>query len=912
MIVILLLSLIPSFFSTQVFSQNRVIVKDFNWKIYKTDNVDLYHYADSDGLLEFAEKFIKDAERRAAYLKPNFEHRIPLFIYSSQNDFEQSTIANITEGVGGLAEAFKNRLLVGHLGSVRRLNHLIVHEYVHAVQYSVLFGGWWRSARLLKFIFYPLWLMEGMAEYSSGDLDIPEREMYVRDAVLNNRGLSIIHLHNFGHLEPHQITLAYKTSELLMRFIAEEYGEEKIEELLRVYAENYDANTVLKIVLGLELHMLDFKFKEFLNERYETYKSLNKPIGERLTKSYTKYPTFNFSPAMTPDGENLFYLSDNRGKTEIWQKNLISGKSTLLINKNKFEHINSEGRALSVSPDGNKIIFVAERKQKDFIVIYDIKKRRYIKKMPPLNYSSLATPSFFSCGNKIAFSAMVESFRDIYIYDLKTEDLQRITIDRYDDIDPIVSPDGKYMVYSSERLRGDDLWDYNLFMIDLNTRMTERLTDMEWDELNPSFSPDGKRIIFRGEPDTVRNLYSMDLEKKEVLRLTSSSGGIFNPVYSPDGAYIFCSLFLDGRKDIYKIKSEELYAVERPELSEIQKETETGHPPSTEVRNITPYKFRASTDLFYPFLYYSSLDGLFLATYLQFSDMLSHHNFQMGVLYADHANRLSYIARYTFTRFRPQFVLGLSGDNMYYDWINDKFARYDEIILGMSYPLDRFKKIDIMADIVFNKFVDGGKTDILRDDILNITYTHNSVSRKYLEPITGNLFRASGILAMDSFGGATRKQSISVENSSFFQLTGEFVCLWRMFVASTFDRDSGHYSLGGDRMVRGFPYGSVLTKSMLVNNIELRLPVVSNINYYVWYMFPDFYFKSFFATLFIDSGVGYDSGFENFEKVYSFGAGLKLYSFIIQTFPLVFKIECAKPFSPEPSRWYFSIGSFFY
>lgn len=893
----------------------RVVVKDFKWEIYPVDKFDVYNYRESRSLLNFVAHFLRDAERRGAYLKPVIEYRIPFFLYNSQNDFEQSIIADITEGTGGVTEAFKNRLLLGHRGSLRYLNHVVAHEYTHEIQFSILFEGWWKSARLLKFIFYPLWLMEGIAEYTSGDLDVPEREMYVRDAALNGKIPSIMKLHNFAHLEPHQVTMAYKTSELLMRFIAEEYGEEKLRELLTTFRENYDPNTVLSIVLGLDIKTLDFKFKEYLDERYENFRDLNKPVGEKLTSGQTKYPVFNFAPCPARGASLIYYLSDNRGLTEIWRTCSTSGKSEILVglkNNAEIDYINPEGAALAISADGKKLAFIAEKNKKDFICVYDIATQKINKYSPGIDYSSLAAPAFFPDGLTIVFTAMVNSFRDLYTYNIATGETTRITFDQYDDTDPSVSPDGRYIVYSSERPKKGDFWDYDLFILDRENGRIEKLTNYDWDEKTPSVSPDGKTVVFIAEPDTVRNIYMLDLPTKNISKLTDTSGGFFNPVFADDGNSIIFSLFLDGRKDIYKIRNSELTTTKMEKEEETETATAPDENSAPNEETIKPYKFTASTDLFYPFLYYSSLDGLFLASYWLFSDMLGRHNLTTGVIFAEASKMLNYAVQYTFSRYRTQFIMNFSGDNTYYDWTNNRFGRYDKIILGVGYPFDRYRKLDFLCGAVFNKFSEPDKTEIIRDDLARIIYTKNTVSRKYLEPLAGNYFSASSSFALDAFGGASRKQNLSVENRNYYQLSGEHVMAWILSGAASFDKDMDFYSLGGSDRVRGFGYSRITDTMILVNTFELRIPVVSNINYYVWYLFPDFFFKSFFASLFIDSGLGWTENRGTPRKLSSWGVGLKLYSFILQSYPLAFKVEYAKPFSPDPEIWYFSIGSFFY
>ena len=137
--------------------------------------------------------------------------RTPFFFFSNHNLFEQKQTPSfkIDEGTGGVTEAFKNRLLIFNDGSQEWLRHVIYHEFTHVVQFNILYGGFWKSVRLLKSPFYPLWMMEGSAEHGSGDIDDATEDMVVRDAVANDQLPDLAELQGFAHLKPNQVTLGY-------------------------------------------------------------------------------------------------------------------------------------------------------------------------------------------------------------------------------------------------------------------------------------------------------------------------------------------------------------------------------------------------------------------------------------------------------------------------------------------------------------------------------------------------------------------------------------------------------------------------------------------------------------------------------------------------------------------------------
>ncbi|MFQ6009065.1 MAG: hypothetical protein ACE5K8_08970, partial [Candidatus Zixiibacteriota bacterium] len=102
------------------FGKNKVRYKDFDWSYIQTRHFDIHFYDDSYSNAKFAATVMESAyveiSQELNYL---IQKRIPVFIYNSHNDFQQTNIISslIPEGVGGFTEAFKNRIVVPFMGS---------------------------------------------------------------------------------------------------------------------------------------------------------------------------------------------------------------------------------------------------------------------------------------------------------------------------------------------------------------------------------------------------------------------------------------------------------------------------------------------------------------------------------------------------------------------------------------------------------------------------------------------------------------------------------------------------------------------------------------------------------------------------------------------------------------------------
>lgn len=103
------------------------------------------------------------------------------------------------------------------------------------------------------------------------------------------------------------------------------------------------------------------------------------------------------------------------------------------------------------------------------------------------------------------------------------------------DYDPAWAPDGRSIVFTSERNGSADLYRVNPDGTGL-----ERLTDHPAYDDQAAFSPDGTRIVFvstRAAGGTA-DLWTMNLATRVTTPLTAGPGGDFRPAWSPDGQWI--------------------------------------------------------------------------------------------------------------------------------------------------------------------------------------------------------------------------------------------------------------------------------------------------------------------------------------------------------------------------------------
>lgn len=206
----------------------------------------------------------------------------------------------------------------------------------------------------------------------------------------------------------------------------------------------------------------------------------------------TKNNTLNLSPAWSPDGKKITYTSFITGKAEIFEYNLRSKKTKQLT----YENANSSGA--NWNPEGAIMAFSSSTPSGS-THIYTISGAGDSKE-PLINSSGIEVePAFSPNGNYLAYTSNKYSKPMIFLYNFETRENIRLTFSGWYNASAAWSPDSEKIAFASFD-KDIDRWD--LFKINVNGTGLERLTLKQGDNEKPSWSPDGRFIVFqtnRGE-----------------------------------------------------------------------------------------------------------------------------------------------------------------------------------------------------------------------------------------------------------------------------------------------------------------------------------------------------------------------------------------------------------------------------
>ncbi|MEE9168439.1 MAG: hypothetical protein V3U73_01665, partial [bacterium] len=219
----------------------------------QTEHFDIYFYPEMEELAGIGAGYAEDAYK---ILQAKFDHyinrRIPLIFYSSHFHFQETNVVPnmLPEGIGGFFEFLKGRVVIPANGSLFQFRHVIFHELVHVFSRNK-FNRVLKDNRKTDWGGLPLWFTEGLAEYWSIGWD-SQTEMVIRDAVINNFFFPLERIHHI-----YGTFLMYKEGQAFFRFLAENYGENKIIQIFENYWKNNRFSQVMKATFGKELKALD-------------------------------------------------------------------------------------------------------------------------------------------------------------------------------------------------------------------------------------------------------------------------------------------------------------------------------------------------------------------------------------------------------------------------------------------------------------------------------------------------------------------------------------------------------------------------------------------------------------------------------------------------------------------------------
>jgi len=829
------------------FDQNKIQYRKLDWRVLKGPHVDLYYYSAEADLAPAA---LASAEASYDTLSVQFGHsiasRIPLIIYASHTDFEQTNILPFTppEGLLGATDFLKRRVALPFRGNFAEFRHTMRHEMVHVFQLDLQVESYNLAPRSARFSF-PLWWVEGLAELWSAGQDARD-EMVMRDLTLSGR------LPPFKQLTYTTSGIVYPLGGQIHRWLADTYGDWRVAMMYKELNRHDSFEGAILAVYGRTLEQLSDEFQLAMRRRFypsvDSLAPLNVIGTEIATLGVKAVVLADTSGSEAPP--QVAYLSPASGYVSIYRKSIESGgKAHSIITGGRSADLESfhpfESRMDASRP--GLLLFTARYGDRDALIVWDLDRKKMRGRYQFSELVSLLSPHWMPDGRSIVLSGLSErGVSDLYRVRLPGGQLEPLTADRYQDLDPSPSADGRRLVFASDRTADGRSGAANLFLLDLESGRIAQLTSGRWVDESPFWAADG-RIYFTSDRDGVLNIFSVD-SAGAGRRETSAWTGAFDAVPLPDGGLVVGG-FHDLSWNIYRIPVDSAARADRFAAAPAEPAARwSWDVPGDTVTSVAarrePYRRRLTLDfaagdaVLIPG--YGGAQGVFfvasdlLGDNLLFGSLSSFQGRRLGSILSN----LSASAVYLNRSRRVNWGLG-AFRTVSRNFENDLVVSYDETAYGgvglLRYPLTRFTRVEATVVMEHSDRVD---FTLPVDEPRRIGW----IASNYLSYVRDNsLWIFSGPIDGGRLA-VTAGVSSDFSNSRFdsYLVSGDWRHYFRLGTRSAWAlRAYGYYSggdrpsrvnIGGTQGLRGYPqYGYIVGSEAFMFNQELRFPLLSHL-----------------------------------------------------------------------------------
>ncbi|HWV38612.1 MAG TPA: hypothetical protein VN033_09050 [Vulgatibacter sp.] len=676
------------------------------------------------------------------------EREIPYILYATHHEFQATNAFPISEGVLGVTSPSELTLSLPFFGDLEQYRHTSTHELTHEFTIQVV-----RSAAEEKGLpgglgGFPLWFIEGLAEYASfGGMDPearpgpgsprgadgpslpgldPETEAWARDLLYQASPFEGFLIPPFYSDFPMGYVHTYKLGQLRVAFLGSTFGRSLILWLLRNSstmraggpggAASVSFADLVRIGTGYDKPTIERMFKDWIQRRYlPAYSQASSRVP---AIQLVDVPTEPEMVVSSPDGKVLLVRGFDRelglgslhlidaedpGRTQLVVEDSRPGLESLHIVSRRTFTVGRDRIAWIGRAGEGDVLYVAKLEKRpagsgDLFRIHDRRSFRLVSR----RILEAGDPTFSPDGAFVAFAGVsTDGFKDVYSIriDQGIDGLRRITDTPYSESGLYWSEEGIYAVTDAA-----PIGDSNVVLLDPETGQTQLVVADRSLKESPTPTPAG--LLFASDAGGRWDLHRV--EDGVAVRITDVSTQIRSPAPGPKGD-VFGIMITGGRFRLVRVPPVEILRLDPREPIDPAYAAEADPLPILGLPAEGP-EYR-------PFDHFGiDMGGVAVGTQtvavggISFSDLLRDRLLavQLAVygsldftdasaIYVDRQHRTTWLAG-VFHTFQPKRDRTFSSPALPDDpdfYLEREFGAMG----GISYPFNRFERTDVVLTI---------------------------------------------------------------------------------------------------------------------------------------------------------------------------------------------------------------------
>src|SRR4029079_3371706 len=344
--------------------------------------------------------------------------------------------------------------------------------------------------------------------------------------------------------------------------------------------DGYDA--AFKKVLGVDSKQLSKEWHDAEVTAYRPVREVTKMPASFARPIITKQHSggqMNVSPEISPDGSRLMFFSErDLFSIDLYLADARTGKILRKITNTAtnphFESLQFLTSTGAWDSESKRFVFPGISAGSPVLEIVDADSGKKLDEIRLKDLDEVLNPAWSPDGHQIAFSGLVGGYNDLFVYDLSTKAVRRLTNDAFAELDPAWSPDGRQLAFSTDRFstKLPELAAGNLKLAIMDVASGQVREAGGFDgakNIDPQWSQDGKSLYFLSDRQGITNVYRLPLDGGDPMELTHMLSGVsgitsLSPALSAGNGRLVFSAYENDGYNIYALDGDKVMAETPP------------------------------------------------------------------------------------------------------------------------------------------------------------------------------------------------------------------------------------------------------------------------------------------------------------------------------------------------------------